>query len=306
VSLAYARRPDGTPLALPGAAPFPADVLAALDGIDFTLPADDPWVLARGGAEHGYVDAAADAWDTDPAYMDVLDPDSPVYDLKAVERGLYEHHWGRWLDAAGTVLDVGCGVGRFLVPLVARGATVWGVDADLRSLRRCAHHAAGLPGRVDLSWSSVHRLPDVTVDAAIACEVLCYVPDAVGALRAIAARVRPGGAMLLSVEARWGWALAPDATPGTIAHALVGDGVIDVPGEGWVQTYEEDDVARLCEAAGLRVEALVPTHYVLDGPLEHVAGGIPELDGLLDLEEACRAHPVWRPLNRIWTAVAVR
>ena len=37
-----------------------------------------------------------------------------------------------------------------------------------------------------------------------------------------------------------------------------------------------------------------------------VAGFVPPLEALLDVEEACRAHPVWRPLNRIWTAVAVK
>jgi SAM-dependent methyltransferase len=242
MGLADARRPDGTPIPLAGPAPFPATALRALDRVAFTLPPDDPWVLGSGGADHGYVDAARAAWGAEPTYMDFLDPDSPVYDLKAVERDLYLHHWKRWLDGAGTVLDVGCGVGRFVVPLVARGATVWGVDADLPSLQRCAWHAAGLPGRLDLSWSSVHSLPDVTVDVAIACEVLCYVPDVERALAGIVARLRPGGALLIAMEGRWGWALSPDATPGTIGHALVGDGILDLPGDGWTQTWEEADL----------------------------------------------------------------
>lgn len=306
MGLAQARHPNGTPIALAGHAPFPARALTPLDGVAFDLPPDDPWVLAQGGADHAYLDAARAAWHNEADWMDVLDRACPVYDLKAVERELYTWHWRPWLDRAHTVLDVGCGVGRFLVPLVARGATVYGVDADLRSLQRAAHHAMGMPGALDLCWSSVHVLPDVQVDTVIACEVLCYVPDVERALAGLVARLKPGGALLLSMEARWGWALAQDATPGSIAHALVGDGIIDIPGEGWVQTWEDGPLTALLEAAGLKVELMVPTHYVLDGPLEHVAGGVPELDALLDVEDVCRAHPVWRPLNRIWTVAAVK
>ncbi len=306
MGLANARHPDGTPVALAGDAPFSARALTQLDGLAFDLPADDPWVLGKGGADHAYLDAAKEAWNNEAEWMDVLDRACPVYDLKAVERELYTWHWKPWLDRAKTVLDVGCGVGRFLVPLVARGATVYGVDADLRSLRRAAQHVMGMPGKVDLHWSSVHALPDVQVDTVIACEVLCYVPEVERALAEIVARLKPGGALLLSMEGRWGWALAQDASPGSIAHALVGDGIIDLPGEGWVHTWEDGPLTELLESAGLKVELMVPTHYVLDGPLEQVAGFVPPVEALLDVEDACRAHPVWRPLNRIWTAVAVK
>lgn len=306
MGLAEARHPDGRPIDLPGQAPFPARTLSKLDGVAFTLPADDPWVLGKGGADHAYLDAAKAAWTSEAEWMDVLDRACPVYDLKAVERELYTHHWRPWLDRAKTVLDVGCGVGRFLVPLVARGATVYGVDADLRSLQRAAQHALGLPGSLDLSWSSVHALPDVKVDTVIACEVLCYVPEVERALAELVARLTPGGALLMSMEARWGWALAQDAPPGSIAHALIGDGILDLPGEGWVHTWEQAPLTELLERAGLKVEKIVATHYVLDGPLEQVAGFVPPIEAILDVEDVARAHPVWGPLNRIWTVVATK
>lgn len=306
MSLARARLPDGRPVGLDGGPPFSCEALRRLVGVPFELPHDDPWVLDGGDAAHGYLDAARRAWVDEPTWMDFLDPSSPAHRLKIVERDLYLHHWDPWLARARAVLDVGCGIGRMTLPMLARGHDVVGVDADLASLHRCAWHAAGLPGRLDLRWSSVHALPDVTVDTVIACEVLCYVPEVEVAVEGLVARLTRGGTLLLSMEARWGWACAPDASPGTVAHALVGDGVIDQPGEGWVRTWEEEDLVDLLEDAGLAVEAMVPTNYVLDGPLEAVTDGVPELEVLLDLEEAARAHPVWSPLNRLWTAAAVR
>ena len=80
--------------------------------------------------------------------------------------------------------------------------------------------------------------------------------------------------------------------------------MLDVAGDGWTRTWEGADLVAWLEAAGLAVEALVPTHYVLDGPLEGVQPGIMLLRQLLEWEEQCRNHPVWRPLNRIWTVVA--
>lgn len=306
MSLARATLPDGAPVALPGGPPFRATDLEALRGVYFDLPADDPWVEGTGDAAHAYLDNARAAWVDEPGYMNVLHPSSPCFELKAVEAGLYLHHWAPWLQAPRRVLDIGCGVGRFTTRLLDQGATVWGVDADLDSLRRCAWHAAGRAGHLDLSWSSVHALPDVEVDVVLAAEVWCYVPDVVGAIARAVERLAPGGVLLASVEARWGWAVAADAPEGGIAHALVGDGLVDLPGDRWVKTYEGHEIRALLADAGLDVQALIPSHYVLDGPLEQVMPGVPDLDTCLDLEAAAAAHPVWAPLHRIWQVAAVK
>jgi len=238
--------------------------------------------------------------------MDFLDSQSPIADLKSAERDLYLHWWKPWLDAE-RILDVGCGIGRFTQSFLERGATVIGVDADLRSLRRCAWHAAGCKGRLDLHWSSVHRLPDQrNFDLVIAAEVLCYVPEVGRALREIHDRLRPGGALLISMEARWGWAASQDAPTGAIEAALEGDGLVDIPGERWVQTYTEERLHDLLEAHGFQVERMIPALYVLDGPLEDVGLDSASLEELLALEDRCRSHPVWKNLNRAWIAAAIK
>lgn len=306
MSLALARLANGKPANLPGTAPFPCESLRKLANKRFTLPAEDPWVEARGSASHVYLDDAKRAWVDDPEWMDVLDPNSPVWNLKRAERDLYLHHWAPWAGAR-RVMDVGCGVGRLLMPFLDRGADVWGVDADIESLRRCAWHAAGRPGRLDLHWSSVRRLPEVReLDAIIASEVLCYVPEAAEVIGELVARLRPGGALLLSMEARWGWATAADAPHGAIEAALDGDGIVDVPGDRWVRTWEADELTALLTQAGLRVERMVPLFYTLDGPLEACLPDDLSLENLLGLEARCAAHPVWGKLNRVWATAAVR
>ncbi len=304
MSLARATTPDGAPLALPGGAPFAAADLIPLAGVPFELPCGDPWILDGEGTQgHAYLDGSLEGWEDNPEWMDFLEPGSPARTLKRIERDLYLHHWRDVLRAAATVIDAGCGIGRFTLPLLDRGATVYGVDADIESLRRLAWHAAGRDGHLDLAWTTLSHLPELPlVDAVVACEVLCYVPDAEADLARLASKVKPGGTALLSVEAPWGWALGEDAPSDALEAALSG-GPVDVPGDRWVRTFDEQAVRALVAAAGLELEALVPTHYVTDGPLERVAPRLP-IDALVAVEERCRNHPVWAPLHRIWTVRA--
>lgn len=307
MSLSRATRPDGTPVGLEGGPPYPGNALLALRGVPFDLPCDDPFVRGAGDAAHAYLDGARAAWSESPEWMDFLDEASPIRDLKRAARDIYLHWWEPWLGEGGRALDVGCGIGRFTTALLDRAYTVHGVDADIESLRRCAWHAAGRAGRLDLHWAGVHHLPDIEpVDLVVAAEVLCYVPDVDAALAGIVRRMKPGAALLLSMEARWGWAAAPDAPRDALDEALQGSGVLDLPGDRWVRTWTREELHALLERAGLTVERIVATHYVTDGPLEDVMPTSATLEELLAAEARCRTHPVWRPLNRIWTAAARR
>lgn len=294
------------PIALPGASPYDPSLLLPLVGKRFTLPRDDNWVSGTNDAEHAYLDGARAGWSEHPEFMDFLDEDSPVHALKRMERDLYLSRWGRWLpdDLQGqTVLDAGAGIGRFTCALLDRGATVFALDADLESLRRLVWHAAGRRGKLDVFWSSLHRPPEIAADLILAAEVLCYVPDAVGALAALVSRGTPGARVLLSVEARYGWAAAQDAPQGAIEAALGGSGVLDLPGDRWVATYTREQLESLMQAAGLHVLDVCASHWLPDGPLEDTMPDAITLEQLLDLEARCASHPVWAPLHRLWLAV---
>jgi 2-polyprenyl-3-methyl-5-hydroxy-6-metoxy-1,4-benzoquinol methylase len=288
------------------AGPIPCADLIDWVEVEFSLPCEDPWLREAGTEGHAYLEAAARAWHENPEWMDFLDLDSPAYDLKRAERDLYLSEWRAWLGAR-RVLDVGCGIGRLTQTFLDRGATVVGVDGDLESLRRCAWHAAGRSGALELHWSSARRLPEAAdFEVIVACEVLCYVPEAEEVLAELTRRLRPGGALLLSWEAPWGWATAEDAPAGGLDAALRGAGEISLPGDRWVRTVDRDELGAMLDRAGLEVRAIQATHYVPDGPLERCLDEDLDLERLLAIEAACRVHPVWAPLNRIWTATAVR
>ena len=101
------------------------------------------------------------------------------------------------------VLEVGCGTGHNLGMLKSFGSL------EASELDRCARALANkrLPGRVKNA-----RLPDLSMfkrngyDLIALLDVLEHVPDDLASLRAIHMRLKPGGALLLTVPANpWMW-----------------------------------------------------------------------------------------------------
>ena len=248
----------------------------------------------RAGAER--------AWAESPEWMDFLRPESPAYAHKAAERALLLRAWSGVLTGAGSVLDLGGGIGRFAMPCLDAGAAVHLVDDDERALACAQVHAAGRPGRLTVWDADAAALPEglPVCDAGIAAELLCYVEDPAAVLTQVRRHLAPGAPFCFSVEARWGWSLAVDAPSGQLP-ALFGDGVVHVPGDRFVRTFEEADVRALF--ADWTLERLEPTHFVFGGPLQQVAGPL-DFEALFEWEAAARAHPVFAPLHRAWTGVA--
>jgi SAM-dependent methyltransferase len=301
MALVRAHSLDGRPLpSLSGSGPHPSSELLSWRGRRFSLPPGDPALvqLSRGSRPcHPSWDnlvGAAQAWAEHPSWMDQLDPSSPVYADKHMERALYLDAWAQWLEPGTRVLDLGGGVGRFAQWLMGRECSVELVDPDLRSLMSALHRLSDGPGALDLHWTTGKMLPPLqAVDIALAVEVLCYVEDPLAVLAEIRRVLRPGGLLLLSVEAREGAQQIRDALP-MDAH-----GVQHLPGDRWVQTYTEDGLRALLK--GWEVLSLEPSHFVLSGPLDHTAAG-QDLAGILELEhqarQAGRAHRAWQAVLR--------
>lgn len=240
-------------------------------------------------------------WEERPEWMDYLDPSSPAHDRKLLERDLYLHHWGPWLQGARRLLDLGGGIGRFTQWLVARDLEVELVDPDLKSLWTAVHWCAGGPGRLDVHWTTGECLPDLPpFDAVIAAEVLSYVEDPQKVVDNLFRCLRPGGVVLASVEARYGWAAAPDVAPGTLG-ALLDGGFVEIAGDRWVRTYTEEDFRALF--ASFQEVTCLATHFCTGGPFEGACGAL-DLPDLLYWEQRCRSHPLTRPWHRAWTLMA--
>lgn len=313
LSLATARSLDDAPLpTLPPGPPYPAAELVHWAGRPFLLPTPDERLIGlfEGGPAPTpplqNLAGAYKAWHDHPSYMDYLDPESPNHEAKRIERAIYLRAWERHLPPApARVLDAGAGVGRWSTWFLDRGDDVWMVDPDLRSLWRAVWASVGRPGRLDAVWSTVEAMPALgPVDVACAAELLCYAEDPERAVDRLAEALRPGGLLLASVEARWGWAFAMDAPAGTV-DAWLTDGVVHVPGDRWVRTFEADAFRALLERR-FEVLELEPCHYGLSGAFENVVGADLDLEAALAVEARLREHPRARWLNRAWMAAAIR
>jgi ubiquinone/menaquinone biosynthesis C-methylase UbiE len=104
------------------------------------------------------------------------------------------------IDAAATVLDVGCGTGVASRTIARRqdfSGHVTGIDrsAYLIAFGRQRIREEGLAGRIELHAGDSHGLdiPDASFDAVVAHTLLSHVEDQLGVLKEIARIVKPGG-----------------------------------------------------------------------------------------------------------------
>lgn len=113
-------------------------------------------------------------------------------------------------DLAGArFLDVGCGDGLLVCAAAANGAEATGVDPDPAMLAAARSRAANAGVRATFLEGRIERLPfpDASFDVVASVTVLCFVPDAAGAIREMARVLRPGGRLVLGELGRWSvWA----------------------------------------------------------------------------------------------------
>lgn len=122
-------------------------------------------------------------------------------------REAIDTHWGGDIRSAAplagkSALDVGCGAGLVCEPLARLGAQVTGVDASIENIGVASAHAeaAGLDIRYmsgELAGLDIGRFDLVT-----SLEVIEHVADKPAFLRDLAARLAPGGLMVLSTPNR--------------------------------------------------------------------------------------------------------
>lgn len=105
----------------------------------------------------------------------------------------------------GTVLDVGCGPGVMVEPLLSRGWTFWGIDPAPAMIAACT---AG--PNVHLAVASAERLAfsDEQFDAVICMGVIERIIDDTSALREMLRVLKPGGSLIVTAPHRFSPSLA--------------------------------------------------------------------------------------------------
>jgi 2-polyprenyl-6-hydroxyphenyl methylase / 3-demethylubiquinone-9 3-methyltransferase len=166
-------------------------------------------------------------------------------------RAAVNAHWG--CDERGvkpltgkTALDVGCGAGLMSEPLARLGANVTGLDAAPENIAAAKAHAAGQGFSLTYACADVAALGG-TFDLVTSMEVIEHVPDPADFLRALTARMAPGGLLILST---------PNRTPlSRLGLITIGESIGGIPKgtHDWDKFITPNEMTAMAEAVGLKV-----------------------------------------------------
>ncbi len=103
-----------------------------------------------------------------------------------------------------SVLEAGCGTGRFTFEVARAGHQVTAIDYSAAMLDSCRERQAGEPegGRVAFQQASIFELPfeDESFDAILSVHVLMHLPDYERALAELIRVLRPGGRLVFDIR----------------------------------------------------------------------------------------------------------
>lgn len=177
------------------------------------------------------------------------------------------------------VLDVGCGDGDLAVALFRRGANVTGLDADPRMLAAAERRLRDEHASATLVEGDIHALPfaDSSFDVVTAVAVLCLVPDAQSAVRAMARVLKPGGRLVLGELGRCSvWAAVRRVR-----------GWLGSPTWNAARFWSASELRRLTEGSGLSVAEV--RGAVFYPPLGWLAAATASIDPWLGGQTTCGA-----------------
>jgi len=192
---------------------------------------------------------AADWWDPhgSSAMLHKLNPVRLSY-----IRDQIDAHWGidareRYPLAGRNAIDVGCGAGLLAEPLARMGATVTGVDAAPENIAAARDHAAGQGVAITYFAGELAALPAATFDLVTSMEVIEHVTDPAAFIGELAARLAPGGLMILSTPNR------TMLSKLLLVEAAERVGAVPRGTHDWAQFLKPEELAELLEGAGLEV-----------------------------------------------------
>ncbi len=162
-----------------------------------------------------------------------------------------------WPDARGaarplsgrSALDIGCGAGLVCEPLARLGAAVTGVDAAAENVSAAAAHAEGMGLDIRYMAGEVAGLDIGTFDLVTCLEVIEHVADKPAFLRDVAARLAPGGLLVMSTPNRTA------ASRVLLVGAAEAVGYVPRGTHRWEDFVTPEELEALLAEAGLTVTA---------------------------------------------------
>ena len=254
-------------------------------------------------------------WRRQPEQMDFLLPDSPFFLLKQLSTQIYWQFVTPKLQGISktcSVLDAGCGIGRFTIKLARRFDRVVALDPCRSSLQACARHLEKRDLRnvqlhwADLSW--LDTLPPDCFDLLFAAELIGYTADPVASLKRLVRVAKPGAIFFVTVEGRPGAAALQGLDdPTLLLDALDGNPII-VDQDRYVRLFTQEQFDKTLRNAGIKDPIIEGSHYFGEGPFwqaidDDRLGDPAYVRSILDAEASCAKHPMVAPWARVFSAV---
>lgn len=201
------------------------------------------------------------------------------------------------------VLDAGGGTGGFAVPLAELGHNITVVDSSPDALAALERRAAEAGVRVRAVQGDADELPGLVgeggADLVLCHSVLEYVDDPAAAVAAVAAVMRPGGAVSVLAAGRLA-AVLHRALAGRFDDArrvlAAADGTWGER-DPMPRRFALNEVSRLLDRAGLRVAAVHGIRVVADlMPGATADGDHRATEALVALEAAASTQPALRDI----------
>ncbi len=192
---------------------------------------------------------AADWWDPhgSSAMLHKLNPVRLTYIRAQIDAHWHVDARERFALAGRTAIDVGCGAGLLAEPLARMGGHVMGVDAAPENIAAARAHAVGQGLEIDYFAGELAALPPATFDLVTSMEVVEHVTDPAAFIAGLAARLAPGGLMILSTPNR------TMLSKLLLVEAAERVGAVPRGTHDWDQFLKPEELTKLLEDAGLEV-----------------------------------------------------
>ena len=192
---------------------------------------------------------AADWWDPhgSSAMLHKLNPVRLSYIRAQIDAHWHVDARERYALAGRSAIDVGCGAGLLAEPLARMGAAVTGVDAAPENIAAAKAHAEGQGLTIAYHAGELAALPPATFDLVTSMEVVEHVTDPAAFIGELAARLAPGGLMILSTPNR------TTLSKLLLVEAAERVGAVPRGTHDWDQFLRPEELTALLEGAGLAV-----------------------------------------------------
>ena len=192
---------------------------------------------------------AADWWDPhgSSAMLHRLNPVRLAYIRSQIDAHWHGDTRERRPLVGRYALDVGCGAGLLAEPLARMGADVTGVDAAPENIAAARDHAAGQGLAITYHAGELAALAPGTFDLVTSMEVVEHVTDPAAFIGELAARLAPGGLMILSTPNR------TVLSKLLLVEAAERVGAVPHGTHDWDQFLRPEELTALLEGVGLEV-----------------------------------------------------